>query len=124
MLKNKMGYIGILGLLGLLGLITGNPGFYGFFGFFGFLTSVWWGTGGDRRVDRNVDRASWNAFVFTMGASALLITYIAVLRAAEAFPAAFSLLFGGSLTVFVASFFYYDRFSNSGLQRRRRGSKS
>jgi hypothetical protein len=109
MRRNLIGY---LGFLGLLGLITDNPGFFGLFGFFGFWSSMW-GRGSDERIDQNVNRACRNAFVFTMVASALLFSYIAILRTAEAFQLAVSVavLFAGSLTIFVASFVYYDRFS-------------
>jgi hypothetical protein len=100
-----------LGFLGLLGLVTGNSGFLGFFGFFGFWSSMW-GRGSDERVDQNVNRACRNAFVFTVAASALLFSYMAVLRTAEAFQLAMSVafFFAIGLTIFVASFFYYDRF--------------
>jgi len=106
MRRNLIGY---LGFLGLLGLITDNPGFFGFFGFW----SSMWGRGSDERVDQNVNRACRNAFAFTMVASALLFSYIAILRTAEAFqlPVSVAVLFAGSLTIFVASFVYYDRFS-------------
>jgi hypothetical protein len=112
MRRNLIGYLGFLGFLGLLGLITDNPGFFGFFGFFGFWSSMW-GRGSDERVDQNVNRACRNAFVFTMVATALLFSYLAILRTAEAFQLAISVavLFAGSLTIFVASFVYYDRFS-------------
>jgi len=105
--KNRIGYLGLLGFLGLLGLVTQNSGFYGFFGFFGFLSALW-GRGTDERVDGNVNRACRNAFVFIVGASAFFITYIATFRAVESFPAAFSVLFAGSLILFVASFIYYN----------------
>jgi hypothetical protein len=110
--RNLIGYLGFLGFFGMLGLVTDNPGFFGFFGFFGFLSSMW-GRGSDERVDQNINRACRNAFVFAIVASALLFSYIAILRAAEAFQLALSVaaLFAGSLTVFVASFVYYDRFS-------------
>ena len=113
MRRNLIGYLGFLGFLGMLGLITGNPGFYGFFGFFGFWSSMW-GKGSDERVDQNVNRACRNAFIFTIVASALLFSYIAVLRTAEAFQLAMSVavLFAGGLMIFVASFVYYDRFSS------------
>ena len=112
MRRNLIGYLGFLGFLGLLGLITDNPGFYGFFGFFGFWSSLW-GKGSDERVDQNVNRACRNAFVFTVVASALLFSYIAILRAAEPFQFAISvsILFSGSLVIFVTSFIYYDRHS-------------
>jgi hypothetical protein len=111
--RNLVGYLGFLGLLGLLGLITDNPGFFGFFGFFGFLSSLW-GRGSDERVDQNVNRACRNAFVFTTAASALLFSYIAILRATEAFHLAVSVsvLFAGSLLIFVASFLYYNNRSS------------
>jgi len=103
-------YLGFLGFLGLLGLVTDKPGF---FGFFGFLSSLW-GRGSDERVDQNVNRACRNAFVFSTVASALLFSYIAILRTGEAFQfaVAISALFAGSLTIFVASFVYYNRFSD------------
>lgn len=112
MRKNFIGFLGFLGFLGLLGLVTDNPGFFGFFGFFGFWSSMW-GRGSDERVDQNVNRACRNAFVFTIVASALLFSYIALLQAAEAFQMATSvaLLFAGDLVMFVGSFIYYDRFS-------------
>jgi hypothetical protein len=112
MQRNLIGYLGFLGFLGLLGLVTDNPGFFGFFGFFGFLSSMW-GRGSDERIDQNVNRACRNAFVFSIVASALLFSYVAILRTAEAFQLAMSVvvLFAGGLVIFVASFVYYDRFS-------------
>jgi hypothetical protein len=112
MRRNLISYLGFLGFLGLLGLIIDNPGFFGFFGFFGFWSSMW-GTGSDERVDQNVNRACRNAFAFTVITSALVFSYVAILRTAIAFQLAMSVaaLFAGSLTIFVASFVYYDRFS-------------
>jgi hypothetical protein len=107
MQKNKISYLGLLGFLGLLGLVTGNEGFYGFFGFFGFL-SAFRGRGTDERVDSNVNRACRNAFVFILLASTFFMIYIAILRAVEVFPLAFSVLFAGSMMLFVASFIYYN----------------
>ena len=108
MRKNLVGYLGLLGPLGLLGLVTGNTGFYGFFGFFGFLSALW-GRGTDERVDRNINRACRNAFIFVVAASALSITYIAALRTLDLFPLAFSVLFAGAVALFVASFIYFDQ---------------
>jgi hypothetical protein len=107
MKKNLMGYLGLLGFLGLLGLVTGNEGFYGFFGFFGFLSSMW-GRGSDERVDRNVNRACRNSFVFSTLASVFFIVYITILRAIETLLLAFSVLVAGSMVIFVASFIYYN----------------
>ena len=105
--RNIMAYLGLFGFLGLLGLLTGNEGFYGFFGFFGFL-SAFRGKGTDERVDRNINRACRNSFVFMMTASTVFIAYIAALGAIEVFPVAFSVLFAGSMILFVASFIYYN----------------
>ena len=105
MSKSVVGYLGLLGPLGLLGLLTGNTGFYGFFGFLSAL----WGRGTDERVERNVEKACRNAFLFATVASAFSITSIAILQALEAFALAFSVLFAGSMLMFVASFIYYDR---------------
>lgn len=107
MLRNNMAYLGLLGFLGLLGLVTGNEGFYGFFGFFGFFSALL-GKGTDERIDRNVNRACRNSFVFCTGASAFFIAYIAALRAIEAFPAALAIVFAGNMIVFVASFIYFN----------------
>jgi hypothetical protein len=107
MRKNKIGYLGLLGFFGFLGLVTGNEGFYGFFGFFGFL-SAFWGRGTDERVDKNINRACRNSFIFSTLASVFFILYIAMLKAVEAFPMAFSVLFAGNMILFVTSFIYYN----------------
>jgi hypothetical protein len=50
--------------------------------------------------------------IFTVAASALDFSYIAILRTVEAFQLAVSVavLFAGGLIIFVTSFIYYDRF--------------
>lgn len=111
MQKNKMGYLGLLGFLGLLALVTGNEGFYGFFGFFGFLSALW-GRGTDERVDKNINRACRNSFVFSTLASVFFIVYITTLQAVDVFPIAFSILFAGNMILFVASFIYYNEHGN------------
>jgi hypothetical protein len=107
MQKNKIGYLGLLGFLGFLGLVTGNEGFYGFFGFFGFL-SAFWGRGTDERVDKNINKACRNSFIFSILASVFCILYITILKAITAFPMVFSVLFAGNMIIFVASFIYYN----------------
>jgi hypothetical protein len=102
-----VGYLGFLGFVGLLGLFTGNLGFYGFFGFFGLLSSLW-GGGSDERVDRNINKACRNTFVFTMLVSTLWIIYLAIVQALQVLPFAFASLFGGNAFLFVGSFVYYD----------------
>ena len=107
MSKNLVGYLGYLGFMGLLGLVTGNPGFYGFFGFFGLFCALW-GRGTDERVDRNINRACRNAFIFFIIVSALFISYMATLQVVEIVPLVFSVLFAGSLILFVGSYIYYN----------------
>ena len=101
MRKNKIGYLGVLGFLGLLGLITQNSGFYGFFGFFG-------GRGSDERVEKNINRACRNAFIFITITSALSLAYIAAFKAVEIWPLALSLPFI-AIIVFALFYIYYDR---------------
>jgi hypothetical protein len=77
-----------------------------------FLSALW-GRGIDERVDGNFNGACRNAFVFTTGASAFFLVYIATLRAMEAFPLAFSVIFAERVVVFVASF-YYNEYGDRG----------
>ncbi|MEM3068815.1 MAG: DUF3796 domain-containing protein [Nitrososphaerales archaeon] len=107
MRKNKIGYLGILGFLGLLGLITQNSGFYGFFGFFGFF-GAFGGRGSDERVEKNIDRACRNAFIFTTITSALSLAYIATFKAVEIWPLALSFPFI-AIVLFALFYIYYDR---------------
>jgi hypothetical protein len=104
---NEMGYLGLLGLLGLLGAVGGGAGFFGFFGFFGFL-SLLRGRGGDERLDRKLNCASRNAFLFTVVASACFAACMAVLQATQVYESAFLVLFAGSALTFGASFAYYN----------------
>jgi len=106
MRKNKIGYFGVLGFLGLLGL-TGNLGFYGFFGFFAFF-SAFEGKGSDERVERNINRACRNAFIFITITSALSLAYIAAFKTVEAWPLALSLPLI-AIILFAIFYIYYDR---------------
>lgn len=107
MRRNLVGYLGLLGFMGVLGLVTRHPGFYGFFGFFGLFSALW-GRGTDERVDRNINMACRNAFIFFIIALALFISYMATLQDLEVVPLAFTVLFAGSLILFVGSFIYYN----------------
>jgi hypothetical protein len=104
MRKNKLGYLGLLGLLGLL-CIAGNTGFLGFFGAFGFFAML--NNSSDERIDRNIDRASRNAFVFDIIISSLLLSYVALSKTFDALPLFVVALFQG-IIVFGLSFYYYD----------------
>jgi hypothetical protein len=103
MRKNKLGYLGLLGLLGLLG-IAGNTGFFGFFGAFGFFAML--KNSSDERIDRNIDRASRNAFVFDIIVSSSLLSYVALSETLDALPVFIVALFQG-IVVFGLSFYYY-----------------
>jgi len=107
-IRNNIGYLGFLGLLGLLGLITGNSGFYGFFGAFGFFGALG-GKGSDERVERNINRACRNAFVFNAMASSLSIAYAGGFKAIESYPLLLVIPFVGSMLLFALSYIYYDK---------------
>jgi len=107
MRKNKIGYLGALGFLGLLGLITGNLGFYGFFGFFAFF-SAFEGRGSDERVEKNINRACRNAFIFATMTSALSLAYITAFRAVDVWPLALSFPII-AVMLFAIFYVYYDR---------------
>lgn len=110
--RNIAKYLGLLGVLGVLGFVTGNPGFYGFFGFFGFFGTLI-GKGGDERVERNIDRACRNAFVFVTLMSAFSFAYVGVgvgsFNGVGAYPQLLALIFVGSMLLFAASYVYYDK---------------
>ncbi len=106
--RNIAKYLGLLGVLGVLGLVTGNPGFYGFFGFFGFFGTLV-GKGSDERVERNIDRACRNAFVFVTVTSAFSFAYAGSFNAVEIYPLSLTLAFVGSMLLFASSYVYYDK---------------
>ncbi len=107
-IRNNMGYLGLIGFLGLLGLITGNSGFYGFFGAFGFFGALG-GKGSDERVERNINRACRNAFVFNAMTSSFSLAYAGVFKAVESYPLLLAIPFVGSMLLFALSYIYYDK---------------
>lgn len=107
-IRNNIGYLGFLGLLGLLGLVTGNSGFYGFFGAFGFFGALG-GRGSDERVERNINRACRDAFVFATAALSIALAYAGVFKAVENYPALLAVPFAGSMLLFAVSYTYHDR---------------
>lgn len=106
--RNKIGYLGFLGFLGLLGLFTGNTGFYGFFGAFGFFGAMG-GYGSDERVEKNMNRAGKNAFIFATLATSLSFAYLGIFKGVEAYHPLLALPFAGSILLFVLSYTYYDK---------------
>jgi hypothetical protein len=101
-------YLGLLGLLSVLGLITGNKVFFGFVGFFCFF-GAFGGKGNDERIEKNIDRACRNAFLFITLTLAVSIAYIVTFNTIDLYPLAFTILFVGSSALFVFSYVYYDR---------------
>jgi len=106
--RNNIGYLGLLGLLGILGFITGNSGFYGFFGFFGFFGAIG-GRGSDERVEKNINRACRNAFVFIIVASSISLAYAGSFNDVESYPLLLAIPFAGSMLLFALSYIHYDR---------------
>jgi uncharacterized membrane protein len=100
-------YLGFLGFLSVLGLITGNKVFFGFVGFFCFF-GAFGGKGNDERIERNIDRACRNAFLFMTSTLAFSITYIVTFNTIDLYSLAFTILFVGSMALFVFSYVYYD----------------
>ena len=105
-MKNILWCLGFLSFLSLLYFINGNTGFLGFLGFIPYFTTYW---ASDERLEINTGRASRNAFLYVMIASAAGIALIALTRDPGLFYPAFAVLFAGSLIIYVLSFLYYDR---------------
>ena len=101
MRKNNFGYAGLLGLIGLLGFANFWLFFnFSFFALFAFLK-------GDERTDRNVGRATRNAFVFDTIVATLSIAYVVSSKTFDAMPLFVALLSQG-LTIFGLSYWFYE----------------
>jgi hypothetical protein len=100
MRKNNLGYLGFLGLTGLLGFA--NFWLFSFFSFFMLFVFL----RGDERIDRNIGRASRNAFVFDTIVATFSIAYVASSKSFDAMPL-FAALLSQGLTIFCLSYWYY-----------------
>ncbi len=106
-MKNNLWYLGFLSLFSLLYFVEGKTGFLGFIGFlpyFGIYSLS------DERIEKNVGRATRNAFIYTILMGVGTINYIYLTNSStELFAPAFIILFGGSMIVSLISLYYYDR---------------
>ena len=105
-MKNMFWYLGFLSLLSLLFFVEGKAGFLGFLGFISYF-SVY--KLDDERIERNIGRATRNAFMYTIffGSGTLAFGYLT--KDLEILLPAFVVLFGGALIICLLSLFYYDR---------------
>jgi len=102
MKKNKIGYLGFLGFTGLLGFVD-----FWLFSFFSFFTLFIF-LKGDERIDRNMGRASLNAFAFDTIIALFSFAYVTSSKTFEAMPLFVALLSQG-LTIFSVSYWYYNQ---------------
>jgi hypothetical protein len=101
MKRNNLGYLGFLGLTGLLGFA--NFWLFSFFSFFMLFVFL----KGDERIDRNIGRASKDAFVFDTIVATLSIAYVASSKTFDAMPL-FAALLSQGLTIFSLSYRHYS----------------
>jgi hypothetical protein len=102
MKKNKIGYLGFLGFTGLLCFVD-----FWLFSFFSFFTLFVF-LKGDERIDRNMGRASLNAFAFDTIIALFSFAYVTSSKTFEAMPLFVALLSQG-LTIFSVSYWYYNQ---------------
>ena len=100
MRKNNFGYSGLPGLTGLLGFVNfWLFSFFSFFALFAFLK-------GDERIDRNIGRATRNAFIFDTIVATFSMAYVASSKTFDAMPL-FAALLSQGLTIFGLSYWFY-----------------
>lgn len=105
-MKNMLWYLGFLSVLSLLYFVEGKIGFLGFLGFLPYFSIY---KMGDERIEKNVGRATRNAFMYTVFVGSSTLAYGYLTKNTEILFPAFILLFGGALIVCLLSLFYYDR---------------
>ncbi|MFH1722546.1 MAG: DUF3796 domain-containing protein [Candidatus Altiarchaeota archaeon] len=105
-MKNMLWYLGFLSLLSLLFLVEGKVGFLGFLGFLPYFSIY---KTGDERIEKNIGRATRNAFIYTILFGSCTLAYGYLTKNTKILLPAFSLLFGGTLIVCLLSLFYYDK---------------
>ena len=104
--KSALWYLGFLSLLSLLYFESGNPGFFGFLAFLPYFVIY---RMSDERIERNIGRATRNAFLFAVLAGSASLVYIRLTGMGnDAFVEAFGLLLGGLLAVCLGSLVYYE----------------
>jgi asparagine N-glycosylation enzyme membrane subunit Stt3 len=105
-MKNVLWYIGFLSFLSLLYFKDHDTGFLLFLSFLLFFFTYL--AKKDERIDINIGRATRNAFLYTMGSSAVAILYITLVGNVALYQWAFAGVITGTLGISVLSFLYYD----------------
>jgi len=105
-MKNMLWYLGFLSALSLLYFVEGKIGFLGFLGFISYFTVY---KMNDERIERNIGRATTNAFMYTVFFGSATIAYGYLTKNTEILLPAFVILFGGALIICLLSLFYYDK---------------
>jgi hypothetical protein len=105
-MKNTLWYLGFLSFLSLLYFENHDPGFLLFLSFILFFFTYL--AKKDERIDKNIGRATRNAFLYTMISSAVSIVYINLQGDFSLYQWAFACVIAGTLGICVVSFLYYD----------------
>ncbi|MBN1861022.1 MAG: DUF3796 domain-containing protein [Candidatus Thermoplasmatota archaeon] len=105
-MKNTLWYLGFLSLLSLLYFQNHDSGFLLFLSFILFFFTYL--AKKDERIDKNIGRATRNAFLYTMISSDVSIVYINLEGNLALYQWAFAYVIAGTLGVCVVSFLHYD----------------
>jgi hypothetical protein len=100
-------YLGLLGFLGILGAFTNNIGFYGFFGFFGFFTYA--KTGGDERLEENINKSARNAFIAMLPVFVIATVLAGIMEDLNVYIYAFIAVVILQILIFSFSIIYYEK---------------
>ena len=99
-------YLGFLSVMSLLYFVEGKIGFLGFLGFIPYFSVH---KMDDERIEKNIGRASTNAFMYTILFGSATTAYAYLTKNIEIMLPAFIVLYGGALVICLLSLFYYDR---------------
>ena len=105
-MKNVLWYLGFLSLMSLLFFFEWKGGFLGFLGFIPYFSIY---RMDDERIEKNIGKATRNAFMYTTFFGSGMLAYGYLAKNVDVFVPAFVLLFGGALIICLLSLFYYDR---------------
>ena len=105
-MKNVFWYMGFLSILSLLFFLEWEVGFLGFLGFVSYFSIY---KMNDERIERNIGKASTNAFLFTTFFGSGIFAYGYVTKDTEILLPAFVVLYGGSILICLLSLYYYDK---------------
>jgi len=109
MKRNPMGLLGLLALIGLLGFVTGK--YELFLLFFFAIFGIFLLKGGDERMDRNLNLACRNAFMFIIIDFVLTFSYFTFFTPTiETYKWAFGIGFNGTIVALDLTWIYYQLF--------------